>query len=140
MHRLRRFLRRDDGSVSLWVVLSMVAFIIVLGLGIDGGGQVAAHQQAQQVAASAARAGTGAAGTSDNANPDPSTIDRFRAVAAAQGYLTAAGYTGTATFNNGQVTVTIDHDYDTVFLTYIGIGQLPANATATSELIEGANP
>ena len=50
--------RRDErGSITVWLALSSFVMIFLVGLAVDLGGQVHAHQRAHDVAAQAARAG-----------------------------------------------------------------------------------
>src|SRR3546814_18723211 len=50
--------RRDQrGSVTVWLALSSFVMIFLVGLAVDLGGQVHAHERAHDVAAQAARAG-----------------------------------------------------------------------------------
>lgn len=136
---LQRFRNDERGNVSVGVIGFIVTLLAAIGLVVDGGGQVAAHQQAQQVAASAARAGVLVTG-GDFYHPSTSALPAYEAAQAAQNYLVFAGMTGTVTVNGGTVTVYVDHDYDTILLGYIFINQLPANAEASAQLIDGDTP
>ena len=50
--------RRDErGSITVWLALSSFVMIFLVGLAVDLGGQVHAHERAHDVAAQAARAG-----------------------------------------------------------------------------------
>ena len=48
---------REQGSVAVWMISTALAMILMVGLAVDGSGQVLAKQRAQNVAAEAARAG-----------------------------------------------------------------------------------
>ena len=48
---------RDRGSITVWLALSAVVMIILVGVAVDLCGQVYAKQRCQDIAAQAARAG-----------------------------------------------------------------------------------
>jgi hypothetical protein len=56
MRRPRELLRRDDGSISLWVVIFAFITMIMLTLLVDGGQVIIAKSQAADMAEQAARA------------------------------------------------------------------------------------
>ena len=50
--------RRDErGSITVWLALASFVMMFLVGLAVDLGGQVHAHERAHDVAAQAARAG-----------------------------------------------------------------------------------
>ena len=49
--------RNERGSITVWLALSSFVMIFLVGLAVDLGGQVHAHERAHDVAAQAARAG-----------------------------------------------------------------------------------
>ena len=83
-------LRRDNGSISLWVAATFMAVFAVAGLVVDGGAKIRAGERADQVAGEAVRAASFANG--------PDNITRTSAAAAAaRGILTRSGLTGNVT-------------------------------------------
>lgn len=138
---LRHLIRREEGFSDVWAIGSIPIFIIAAGLVIDGAGQVQTVENAQHVAAGAARAGTAA--LSGNLNsPLQLSLNASAATGAANDYLAAAGLTGTVTVTNNVINVTVNDRYDTVFLNLIpGFQTLPATGQASAQLIdEGATP
>jgi hypothetical protein len=129
---------RDEGRISLLVIVLALAVLAMIGLSVDGGGKVRALRKADNLAAEAARA-AGQAIEGGQAIPGgEKVIDPVPAVEAAQNYLTAAGVTGTVTVSQDrkQITVTVTIQYDTVFLDLVGLDTLPATRHATAVLVE----
>jgi hypothetical protein len=48
---------RDRGSVSILFAVGVVMTVLIIGVVVDGGGDIRAHQQANQIAMEAARTG-----------------------------------------------------------------------------------
>lgn len=82
--------RGDDGSVSLYVVLSAVALFAAFGLVADGGAATNAKGRAISHAYAAARAGAQAMSPAGFATTGTVTTDPVAAKSAALRYLTAA--------------------------------------------------
>jgi Flp pilus assembly protein TadG len=137
-------IRRDEqGSISIWLALSTFVMIFLVGLAVDLGGQVHAHERAHDLAAQAARAGGEEVDGGTAIEGRDLQIDPRAARAAAQRYLEAAGVTGTVSINNGNtITVTVHDTYQAQFLGAIGINKLDVTGTATARLIRtlGGNP
>ena len=136
--------RRDErGSITVWLALSSFVMIFLVGLAVDLGGQVHAHERAHDLAAQAARAGGEEVEGAPAIEGGELTISPAAARAAAQHYLDAAGVSGTVTITNGNtITVTVQNSYDPRFLGLIGINRLNVTGTATAHLIRtlGGNP
>lgn len=134
--------RNERGSITVWLALSSFVMIFLVGLAVDLGGQVHAHERAHDLAAQAARAGgeeveAGAAIQGHDLAISPA------ARAAAERYLDAAGVSGTVAITNGNtITVTVHDSYDPRFLGLVGINRLDVTGTATARLIRtlGGNP
>lgn len=126
----------ERGSSNLFLILTVVTLIVLVGLVVDGAGKVQTSAQAQHVAASAARAATGAlaAGVIEG---EPLAIDAATAEQAALDYVAAAGMTGTAEVSGDTITVSVETSYETLFVSLIGVSSLPAGGTATAQLIDG---
>lgn len=135
-HRATRPKRHHErGSIVPVVVLAVPTLIVLVGLVADGGGQVQTSANAQHIAASAARYATNEIAGEVIAGGNL-TINAQAATQAAQHYITTAGLEGTAHVNGGTITVTVTDAYDTKFLNLIGINSLPAEATATAQIID----
>ena len=133
---IRQPARSDGGAITTFAVLLLVALMALLGLVVDGGSALLAHQSAETEAEQAARAGAGA--LSVEALRDGAVqLDNQAAVAVAEGFAAAAGHPGTATVANGVVTVRIRYRVPTAILGIVGIRSLPVSATASSFDLEG---
>lgn len=134
-----RTLRRDErGSVSIWAVLIVAAFTLIVGISVDLVGQIAAKQQAADIASQAARV------AGQQAEPDQLmtgghtvTVNYSRARQAALTYIAAAGMTGTVTAQAGgaELQVSTTAEYRPQFLSTIGVGPLTVTGTATARLV-----
>jgi Flp pilus assembly protein TadG len=130
--------RRHDerGSITVWLALASFVMIFLVGLAVDLGGQVHAHERAHDVAAQAARAGAEEVEGAAAIQGRELTINPAAARAAAQRYLDVAGVDGTVSIRNGNtITVTVNDHYDPQFLGLIGINRLDVTGTATARLI-----
>jgi Flp pilus assembly protein TadG len=126
----------ERGSITVWLALASFAMISLVGLAVDLGGQVHAHERAHDVAAQAARAGGEEVDGAAAVQGTGLTINPAAAGAAAQRYLDQAGVSGTVAVTNGNtITVTVHDSYNPQFLGLIGIHRLDVTGTATARLI-----
>ena len=127
---------RDQRGGSSSVLAAIVApmLLVLAGLVVDGGGQLAAAREAQAVAAEAARAGVDAAG--------PENLGaQFSPVLAQQGaqeYLEQAGVAGTVSVVDGRVTVRTTITYQTIFVGIVGIHSLDGHGESSARRIRNA--
>jgi hypothetical protein len=135
--RPRRRVRRDEGTITLLVIVVTFAVLTMIGLSVDGGGKIRALQRADNLAGEAARAAGQAIAGPEAIPGGAKVVDPAAATAAARNYLTAAGVTGTVTVSPDRrhITVTVTIVYHTVFLGLIGIGTLTATRQATAAVI-----
>ena len=122
MSRQRRARYGERGSVSIWLVTTGFAMIVLVGLAVDLGGQVHAQQRARAVADQAARTGGQQLDAAVAVRGEGAVTDTHLARQAATAYLTASGLTGTVAVTGGTtVTVNVRDTYPTTFLGIIGI-------------------
>ncbi len=124
--------RTERGSVTIWAILAVTAAVAIMGLVVDGGGQMRASQQADRVAREAARA-AGQAVTSDPVIGRPGLVDVSKGRAAANAYLEAAGVDGSVDVTGTTITVTTTVAYHPVMLSAFGVGQINATGQAVAE-------
>jgi Flp pilus assembly protein TadG len=118
----RRARDPERGSISIWLVTTGFAMIVLVGLAVDLGGQVHAQQHARAVADQAARTGGQQLRAPEAVRGQGLLADTHLAATAARTYLTASGLTGTVTITGGTtVTVDVRDTYKTTFLGIIGI-------------------
>lgn len=137
MTRYLRGLRDDDrGSVAVFTAIVGLALLVIIGLVVDGGGQIRNLQRADTAAQEAGRAAGQAVDPAVLARGDGGRVDPANAAAAARSYLQSAGVQGTVTVT-GPTTLQISTttSYNTLFLGIIGIGSLPASGDSQVRLV-----
>lgn len=135
IRRLRRKLRDDErGSITPFFVVLVPALVLIVGLVVDGAGKIQANENAQAIASGASRAAANAVAAQVVSNGGIS-LDNNRARTAATDYIEASGMTGTVNVAGNRITVSVETSYSTKFVSIIGIATLPAEATATAEII-----
>lgn len=124
----------DRGSVTLMLVVLVLALFLCIGLVVDGGAKIGAVQQANRVAAEAARAGTQQVDVAEVQLGGAAQLAPAAARTAAYAALAAAGVNGSVTVTGTQVTVTTTLTKPTVFLGLLGIGHVTGTGTAIADL------
>ncbi len=124
--------RDERGALAVWVAVALPAFIVAVGLGVDFSGHATAQQQAQQVAAQAARIGGQQIRLNETGT---SALNGLQAVAQARNYAAASGYQAQAKVTGGRVVVAVSANYDCLFLGIIGINTVPVRAQAAAEAV-----
>ncbi|MFJ9967263.1 hypothetical protein [Streptomyces avermitilis] len=116
--RIRRALRNDRGSMSVFVLVTVVALFAVAALVYDGAGRLRALTHAEGVAQEAARAGGQAVDAGKAISGGGVTVDRNAAVAAARTYLSHENVSGSVSVSEdgGSLEVTVTESYHAVFL------------------------
>ncbi len=130
----RRF--DDLGSITAFVVLLLVALMALLGLVVDGGSAMSAHQAAADEAEQAARSGAGALSV-EALRAGLLRLDPGEAVAAAESFTRASGHPGTASVDGDVVTVSVQYRIPTEVLGLVGINSLLVTAQASAEDVQG---
>jgi len=128
--------RTDVGALTAFVALLLVGLVALIGLVVDGGAVLTAHQSAQVEAEQAARSGAGALSV-DALRNGAVQLDAPAAVSAAEQFTATAGHPGTATVTGGIVTVRIQYVVPTVVLGIVGIRSLRVSAVASAENLQG---
>jgi len=129
-------LRPEDGSISAFVALLLVALIALFGLVVDGGAAITAHQAALDEAQQAARAGAGALSV-DALRSGALVIEDQAAVRTADSFTATAGHPGSTAVSGGTVTVTVHYRIPTTVLGIVGISSMPVSATASAVDVGG---
>ena len=136
--RIRQLRHDERGSVSIWAVLVVAAFTLIVGISVDLTGQIAAKQRATDIAAQAGRvAGQQLEPNTIMAGQATARVNLERARTAALAYIASADMTGQVSVQAGgtELLVTTTASYQPVFLTSIGLGPLTVTGTATARLV-----
>lgn len=136
MKRLSHLRDDETGNVTLYLIVTVVALMLAIGLVVDGSGKIQAGDQANQIAAAAARAAANAL-NGDAVDNGGLGLNATLAQNTAMGVINASGVQGTASVSGNTVNVTVEIDYPTVFLNMIGINTLTGHGTSSARLIDG---
>lgn len=135
--RLRALRRdRERGSITPFVVVFALGFVILAGFIYDGGRALAAKTSAINEAQQAARTAAQALNPAELRNNVLATTPG-QAIADAEAYIASCGDTGTATVNGDQITVTVTHRQSTEILGVIGISEITVTGNATAKVEQG---
>jgi len=97
----------EQGAVTVFVVVFMLALMLLAGLVFDGGNILAARQEAANAASSAARAGVQALDVAAARSSGGTPLDASAAIERADSYLAQTGYSGAASVRGDQVLVEV---------------------------------
>jgi len=125
--------------VTLFLVITVVGLLAMVGLCVDGAAKIRNVQRADTLAAEAGRAGGQAIDVPASIVGKPPVVDARAAVAAAQAYLARNGVAGSvAVIDGGRVLeVEVTSSSRTVFLGLIGIDTMTVHGHATVTLVRG---
>jgi len=130
--------RRDDsGQITVFVTVMASALVGVCGLVYDGGGVLAAHQEAINESFEAARSAAQALDVGALRSSGTVSVDPSAAAQAAQEYLASLGHTGTVAVNGDQVTVTVSFVHRLGILDAFGLGPVRVSGTSTVTATQG---
>ena len=129
----------QDGSVSLFLVVAVLALFIAVGLVVDGGQKLRSTQRADDVAAEAARAGVQSVQPANTVRGQRAQVNPEAAITAARHYLSVAGVAGTVTVTGGRVQVMANISFTPAFLSLIGLGTQTVTGRAEARLARGVN-
>lgn len=129
----------DTGSVTLFLVISVIGLLAMVGLVVDGAGKIRTVQRADALAAEAGRAGGQAINAPAAILGESPVVDARAATSAAQAYLTRNGVQGDVTVADGGRTlvITVRSTSSTIFLGLIGINSLDVTGHASVTLVRG---
>lgn len=132
----RTRLRGDGGALSLFVAISAVAMLTIVGLVVDGGARLRAIENADALAQEAARAG-GEQIDQAAALQGTLKVDPVAAASAAQAYLTQNNIPCSGCVQTTDTTVTVDvtTDYQTLLLGIVGLGTLSVHGHGSAVLV-----
>jgi hypothetical protein len=140
--RVRRWSALDDrGGIAVFVAITVIALLGIIGLVVDGGGKLRATERADTVAMEAARAAGQALDPGAAVTGTAYRVDPQAATAAAYAYLRQAGASGRVTISSDRttITVTVSETYSTRFLPVVGIGSLGVHGRGSAKLLHGVN-
>ena len=129
--------RSDEGSATVFLSVTVLGLLVLIGLVVDGGAKIRGIQRADALAADAARVAGQRIDVPDAITGQDPTLDTRAATAAARAYLTTRGVNGTVTTTGTTVTVTVTDSTPTVFLGLIGIHTLTVHGRASATLVPG---
>ena len=129
--------RGEEGIFTLFTSLIVVAFLILAGLAVDGGYVLAARRRAIDEANGAARAGAEALAPSAYRTSGELALDPDTAAAAAQGFLSATGHSGTVIVDDNEVVVTLNFDQPMSLLRIIGINTVNVQGRGQARSVRG---
>jgi Flp pilus assembly protein TadG len=127
-------LKGDRGSVTLLMVVFVTALIVCLGLVVDGGAKLQAVQQANRIAAEAARTAAQQLDVPTVQSGRDPVLLAPRAMAAADAVLRDAGAEGSVAVEGDRVRVTAVVRRPTVVLGLIGLSEVGGTGSASAEL------
>ena len=129
----------EHGSLSLMIVVLFAALAALAGIVVDGGAKLTGDENATAVAQEAARAAATAVDTSRAYASGSFVVDQQQALAAARGYLAAAGYRQYTVMALGPdaIEVSVRITKPTKFLSMIGVDSFTCTGSATAVLVTG---
>ena len=130
-------MKQEDGTVTVFVVVFMVALLVVAGLVIDGGNVLAARREAANVAESAARAGAQALDETTARATGAAHLSPAQARRDAQAYLDDNGYQGTVSLDGDTVLVTVTINQPLSILGVAGLADATVTGRGSARAIRG---
>ena len=138
--RGRRFRQdREEGSVSLFLVVLLLAVFAVFGLVVDGGARLDGQRRATDQAEQAARAAAQAVNPASLRTGGMAVLDPAAARAAASRYLAADGNVTLIGIQvtGDTVTVQVTATVRPAVLSIIGLHTLTVTGTGRAQLLRG---
>ncbi len=132
-----RPLRGERGSVIVFTTIWVTAVLMSVAVLNDGARLINAHRKAFNLAEGAARAGSQEVDAERLRGAGVNELDPPRAEARAIDYLSAAGYTGTASASTEEISVRVSFSQPAGMLGLLGLGARQVTATASSRPAQG---
>lgn len=130
-------LRDEDGMVTAFVTIFVVALIFVTGLVLDGGYVLAARREAANVAGQAARAGAQQLDVGRLRSEDVDALDVAAAQGAAHDFLRRVGHDGVVVADEERVTVTVEIERPLLILGIGGLTSVTVSGTGEARGVQG---
>ncbi len=128
---------REQGGLSIFVAICVMALVALLGLIVDGGGKLKASERADAIAQEAARAGGEQIDAGRAIPGNGIVVDPAAAHDAAVRYLQQAGFKGSYNIypadGGRELVVDLSSTYQSIW----GLGDMPVRGHATAALVYG---
>ncbi len=137
--RCHRGLANDQGSITIFVAVLGLSFLMAAGLAIDGSRKLGGLSEARDLADNAARSCAQAVDDTAHRSTGTPILDPNAAIRRSDDYLASTGHSGTTTVEGTTCTVTVTLSVPTRFLP----GPYTVSATEAAEPlpgVEGATP
>ncbi|WP_405657760.1 hypothetical protein [Streptomyces sp. NBC_00079] len=134
---LRDLISRQEGQVTVFVVVIAVAVVMFAGLVLDGGLALAAKVRAIGEAQEAARRGAQALDVAAYRVDGTVRLVPDQARAQVQDYLASTDDSGTVTVTADTVTVTVTAHQSTQLLSVLGLRSLDVTASGSAHSVRG---
>ncbi|WP_258038758.1 hypothetical protein [Streptomyces sp. SM12] len=129
----------DRGGIS--ILLSVVAMILLIGIGVvgDGKGALDASARASADAQEAARAGAQQIDGARAITGSGIVLDPAAATAAARAHLAAVGQSGTVDVaaDGSRITVSVTGSYRTRFASMLGLTSISVSGSGQAQPVQG---
>lgn len=132
---LRRFLQREDGSMSIYSMMLLLPMLLVAGMSVDVMRHETTRARLQSALDRATLAATDLRQSLDEDRTAESVVRDYVETAGMADYL--AEVTVQETLNSRSVEVSASMDIDTVFMRLAGVGNLAVNSSSTAEEARG---
>lgn len=129
----------DEGTVTAFVVVFVLALLLLAGLVIDGGLALAARIRAVDAAQAAARAGAQVLDLATYRATGQVRLEQVAAAADARAYLVAAGQTGTIITTPTTVRVTVTLTQRMQLLSLAGLRSITVSGTGIAYPAHGVS-
>jgi Flp pilus assembly protein TadG len=129
----------ERGNATLSVIVIVPAFVLVIGLVVDGAGKFQSADEARWLAQQAARVATQQVDTDAIADGNSPGVNIAAAMTAAENYLALSGVSGSVTQTPDGVRVSVTTVYHTRIMPLVGMTELSSTATVTARIVRGVD-